>query len=166
MKSKIAKSKGRLYRDEIAKAGRQGVLPEIIIYKRLIVNTMTTQVPKDLCKQILEFDKTIRFAGIADKFGKIVMAGYRKGSVPLLSKEESVLSFMQTSIRMGTRKTMQAKLGKIVYAFALYEKVKRVTIPLSNYSVLMSSFDIEADHESIISKKILPLVKKHGLSRD
>jgi len=126
----------------------------------------SSQPPKDFCKQILEFDKTIRFAGIADKFGKIVMAEYRKGLVPLLSKEESALSVVRTSIISGIRKTMQAKLGKIVYSFTFYEKVKRATIPLSNYSILMVSFDIEADHESVILKKILPFVKKHGLLRD
>jgi len=124
------------------------------------------QVPNDFCKQILEFDKGIRFTGIADKFGKIVMTEYRKRSVPLLSKQEAVLSVMRSAIRLGTRKTLQPSLGKIVYSFTLYEKVKTATIPLSNHSFLMVSFDSEADHESIILKKILPLVKKHGLRRD
>jgi len=127
---------------------------------------MEKQIPKDLCKQILEFDKTIRFAAIADKFGKVVMEEYRKGAFPLLSKEEAALSVMQASIRMGSRKTMQPRLGKIVYSFTLHEKVKRATVPLSNHSVLMVSFDTEVDHESIIFKKILPLIKEHGLHRD
>lgn len=75
------------------------------------------QLAKDLCRHILELDKSIRFAGIADRFGKIVMEEYRKGLFPLLSKEEAALSVLQTSIRMGSRKTMQPKLGKIVYTF-------------------------------------------------
>jgi len=125
-----------------------------------------SQVPRDFCKQILELDKTIRFAGIADKFGKMVMTAYRKGTTSLLSKHESVLSVMQSSIRMGTRKTMQPQLGKIVYTFTVYEKVKRASIPLHNFAVLMVSFDPESDHETLILKKILPLVKKHGLHRD
>lgn len=124
------------------------------------------QVPNDFCKQILACDKRIRFAGVADKFGKIVMSEYRKGSVPLLSKQESMLSAIQTTIRMGTQKTVQPILGKIIYSFTFYEKVKRATIPLSDHSSLMISFDIEADHESIILKKILPLLKSHSLRKD
>lgn len=130
------------------------------------VESKMSKVRNDLCKQIIGFDKTIRFAGIADKFGKIVMEEYRKGTFPLLSKEESALSVLQTSIRMGIGKTMQARLGKIVYTFTEYEKIKRATIPLSDHSVLMVSFEKEGDHESMIWKKILPLVKKHGLRRD
>ena len=121
------------------------------------------KVPKDFCKQILTFDKSMRYAGVADKFGKVIMAEYRKGYTPLLSKQESVLSAMRSVIIMGTRKIMQPTLGKIVYAFTLYEKVKRATIPLTNNFVLMVSFDIEADHESIILKKILPFIQNHGL---
>jgi len=123
---------------------------------------MEKPIPQDFCKQILESDKHIRFAGISDRYGKIVMEEYRRGTLPLLSKEESALSFLQTSMRMGSRKSMQARLGKIVYAFTFYEKVKRVTIPLSGHSILMVSFDIEADHDSII-KKTLSLIKKHQL---
>jgi hypothetical protein len=40
--------------------------------------------------------------------------------------------------------------------------LKRVTISLDNYDypVLMVSFDIGVDHESIILEKIIPFVKK------
>jgi hypothetical protein len=33
---------------------------------------------------------------------------------------------------MGTRKVLEDKLGKTIYAFALYNKVKRATIPINN----------------------------------
>lgn len=125
-----------------------------------------SQLLKDLCTKILEFDKTIRFVGIVDKFGKTVITEYRKGSVPLLTEEESVLSVIQSTITLGTRKTLQPKLGKIGYICVVYEKVKLVTVPLIDGSVLMVSFDREAEHESLIEKKIQPLAKKLGLRRD
>ena len=123
------------------------------------------QILKDFCKQILELDKTIRFAGIVDNLGIIVMTEYREGLLPLLSKYELESSVMQEALRMVTRKGMETNLGKLVYAFSLYEKVKWATIPLSNPEdhMLLVSFDIEADHESIILKKILPHLKKYGL---
>ncbi len=122
-------------------------------------------VPKDLCKEILEFDNTIRFAGITDKFGKVTLSQYRKGAVALLEEEESILSIIQSSIILGTRRTLQPRLGEIDYIAVIYEKVKLITIPLSNSSVLMLSCDKQADHDSIITEKILPSLKKHHLRK-
>jgi hypothetical protein len=125
-----------------------------------------SQIPKQFCKQILELDEAFRFAGIIDKFGKILMAEHRKSSSPLLSKQEAMLSFTQSAIRMGSRKTLQPKLGKLIYTFSWYEKVKRATIPLNNSSVLLLSFDVEAPHDDMILNKVIPLAKKHGLLKD
>ena len=123
----------------------------------------TKQTPDDFCSQLLGLDKGIRFAGIADKFGKMTMSEYRKGLVPLLSREESILAILQSAIRMGSRKTLQANLGKIVYSMTLYERVVMVTAPLSDHALLMLSFDLKGNHESIIVKRILPLLKKYRL---
>jgi hypothetical protein len=117
-------------------------------------------VSKILCKQILGLDKTIRYVGIANMEGKMIAQGYRKGLRSLLTIEESELSAMQSIFRMGTRKVFEGKLGKTIYAFALYEKVKRATIPLDNENILMISFDMEANHEFIILSKILPHIRK------
>ena len=122
-----------------------------------------SELPKDFCRQILDVDESIRFAGVSDSGGKTIMKEYRKGVIPLLSKQEEESSLMQAAIRMAARKVFEPKMGKTIYAFALYEKVKRATIPLSNDLILMVSFDIEADHEPIILLKVIPLAKKHGL---
>jgi hypothetical protein len=52
-------------------------------------------------------------------------------------------------------------MGKPLYSFTVYEKIKRTTLSLDNedYPILMVSFDTEADHESIILNKIIPCVK-------
>jgi len=67
---------------------------------------------------------------------------------------------------MKTREDYEQKLGKTIYTFALYDKVKRVSIALyeENYSLLMVSFDVAADHESIILHKILPRLKDYNLN--
>jgi hypothetical protein len=72
---------------------------------------------------------------------------------------------MESVLRMNTRKDFESKLGKPLYSFTLYQKVKRVTITLESkeYPILMASFDLEADHENIIVNKILPMVNKEGL---
>jgi hypothetical protein len=46
----------------------------------------------------------------------------------------------------------------------LYQKIKRVTITLESeeYPVLLASFDLDADHNNIITNKILPLISEIG----
>lgn len=115
--------------------------------------------PQDLCSKILAADAGIRFAGVANSLGKIIASEYRKGLAPLLTQEETEKSILQSIVRMGTRQTLEEKLGKTVYAFALYEKVKRASMMLPGGNILMVSFDTNANHESIILNKILPLTK-------
>lgn len=114
-----------------------------------------------MCKQIIELDSAIRFVGIPNKFGKQIVVEYRKGLTPLLTDTESELYAVESVMRMNNRKDYESKLGKPIYSFTLYEKIKRTTISLDNkdYPILMVSFDTEADHESIILNRIIPFVK-------
>ena len=118
-----------------------------------------------LCSKIIESDKAIRFVGISNKMGNQIISRYRSGLTPLLTPSEIEMYAMQTILRMNTRKDFELKLGKPLYSFTLYQKVKRVTIPLENeqYPILMASFDVEADHDNIIVNKILPLINEEGL---
>ena len=88
-----------------------------------------------LCKHILEADNSIRFAGITNKFGSMIVYEYRKDLVPLLTENESTLSTIESVIRMNTRigeKNIELKLGKPIYSFTIYEKIKRVTFLLDD----------------------------------
>jgi hypothetical protein len=118
-----------------------------------------------ICDEILELDASIRFAGIANDMGKLVAAKFKRGVQAILSKEEIEDNIIKAVLRMKTREDYEQKLGKTIYTFALYEKVKRASIALDHekYSLLMVSFDIAADHESIILHKILPRIKHHNL---
>ena len=118
-----------------------------------------------ICNEILELDSSIRFAGIANKMGKLVAAQFTRGVEALLTREEIEANMINAVLRMKTRQDYEQKLGKTIYTFALYEKVKRASIALDqgNYSLLMVSFDVAAHHESIILHKILPRIKQHNL---
>ena len=97
--------------------------------------------------------------------GNQIISRYRRDLIPLLTREETEKLALDSVLRMNTRKDFESKLGKPIYSFTLYQKVKRITIALENkeYPVLMASFDIEADHENIIVNKILPMVNEEGL---
>jgi hypothetical protein len=118
-----------------------------------------------LCSRILESDKTIRFVGISNKMGNQIISRYRSGLVPLLTPKEIEMYAMQSVLRMNTRKDYESKLGKPIYSFTLYQKIKRVTVTLENreYPILLASFDIEANHENVIVNKILPMISEEGM---
>src|ERR671911_1828551 len=111
-----------------------------------------------LCSRILESDSLIRFVGISNKMGNQIISRYRAGLTPLLTPKEIEMYAIQSVLRMNTRKDFESKLGKPIYSFTLYQKVKRVTIALENkeYPILMASFDLEANHDHIIIDKMLP----------
>lgn len=120
---------------------------------------------EDMCGQILLLDKSVRFAGIANKMGKVVAHKFREDVTPILTLEELQGSAIKSVLRMKTREDYEAKLGRAIYTFTLYEKVKRASIPLQNddYVLLIVSFEKDADHETIILSKILPVLQREGL---
>jgi hypothetical protein len=125
----------------------------------------TNNEEEKICDEILQLDNSIRFAAIANKMGKIVAAKFNQGIKALLTKEEIEANIIKAVLRMKTREDYEEKLGRTIYTFALYEKVKRASIALNkgDYSLLMVSFEVAADHESIILHKILPRAKEYNL---
>lgn len=108
----------------------------------------------------------IRFAGAATLEAEIVAEEYRKAVEPLLTKEESQLSIMQSLMRGATRRTLEQKLGRTIYATAVYDKVKRATITIFDKqtgqasALLMLSVEKEANLETVITEKILPFLER------
>jgi hypothetical protein len=99
--------------------------------------------------------------------GKILAAEYRAGVTPLLTRGDEELSIMHSVVRMGMRQALEDGLGKTVYAFALYEKLKRASIMTYDKNglydtIVIVSFDREANHDSLIVHKILPYLKRAG----
>ena len=84
-----------------------------------------------ICDEILELDSTIRFAGIGNKMGKIVAAKFNPEVKVLLTREEIEANIIKAVLRMKTREDYEEKLGRTIYTFALYEKVKRASIALN-----------------------------------
>jgi hypothetical protein len=111
-----------------------------------------------LCKDILNLDPKIRFAGICDETGQTKYGGQREGVRNLFSPEETKKSNLQALARWGLRNALAPKIGKGRYSMAEYEKIKRITAPLENYHLLLVTTEIEADHGRIIDNilQLLP----------
>jgi hypothetical protein len=119
-----------------------------------------------ICDQVLHSDDSIRFVGIPNKMGKLVVSRYRNRLVPIITEQEIEILAIESVLRMKTRKDFESKFGRPIYSFTLYERVKRATLNLQDknseeYPILMVSFDREADHDSIIMNKILPIIREY-----
>jgi hypothetical protein len=113
----------------------------------------------NLCKDILELDQNIRFAGVCDDTGEIRHGGQRQGVSNLLSSDETKRSNLQALARWSLRNSLSPKIGKGKYAMAEYERIKRITFPLEDYHLLLITTEVNADHGKIIDK-VLDMLKK------
>jgi hypothetical protein len=104
-----------------------------------------------LCKDILSIDPNVRYAAVCDDSGELKYGGHREGISNLLSTEETKKSNLQALARWGLRNSLAPKIGKGIYAMAEYEKLKRITIPLENDSLLLITTETKADHPKIIN---------------
>ena len=105
-----------------------------------------------LCKDILNLDLKVRYAGVCDETGETKYGGQREGTKSLLSPEETKKSNLQALARWGLRNSLYPKIGKGKYAMAEYEKLKRITFPLEEQesNLLLVTTEVDADHARII----------------
>ena len=141
------------------------------------------------CEGIIAKDSSIRFVGLANQMGKLIGEAYRVGLQPLMNRQETEHYTIQTVLRASTRETFENKIGKQLYALAVYEKLIRATIPINimigdeaknngddsdkkvkrrkdqdpKWLYLLVSFDSGSDVISIVEDKILPQIKRSGV---
>jgi hypothetical protein len=127
---------------------------------------------KEFCDKIIATDSRIRYVGIADKHGIIITMGERKGIVPLLNDEETAQYAITASTRQYTRLRWQNILGKLYYTCSLYEKILRITIPITNQKnrlEYLMIFTLDPDNiddfDNLITTKIMPMINSFFSSK-
>ena len=124
------------------------------------------------CKQILKADKSIRFAGIANNLGSLIVTKYREGVVPLMTEEQTSQYAIEAVLRAAIREEFESNIGKLEYSIGKYERLIRATVPIILENIdynesknmklyLLLSFDIDSDAKTVIDKKILPYIKEN-----
>jgi hypothetical protein len=115
----------------------------------------------EFSKKILNLDPSVRWMGIANKFGVLLNAEHREGLEQLMTDEENEEYAALTVTRHKTRIKFQPKIGDLTYAVGKYEKVIRATIRINEDFFLLLTLDVDAkDYDSILVNKVIPLVKK------
>lgn len=104
-----------------------------------------------LHRKIMDLDVSIRLVTICTNDGEIMYSDHREGVRNLLTPEESKSSLQLAINAWKARGELAPKIGKGKYVLAEYEKIKRITMPLSdNKHLVYITTEIPSDHKKII----------------
>ena len=112
-----------------------------------------------LCESILNADKSVRFSGVIDSQGKLLIGRYRSDiSSPLIRANvdgnPQATSFYSAYQALAINKRFESDLGQIRFQVTEFDKVTLVSIPLTAQSdrFLCISLDAPTYHEKVIPK--------------
>ena len=94
-------------------------------------------------------DPKIRMVTICDSSGKIMFSDHKPGVTNLLTPDESKKSLEMAVNAWKTRSQLANKIGKGHFVLAEYDKIKRITLPLGEHLLYITT-DVDADHSRIL----------------
>jgi hypothetical protein len=117
-----------------------------------------TDIPDSLyakkCNQLLA-ESEIRFAGIVDKYGKLIDGGFKQGITPHEGDETRLQSFLEFVSKASIRKEYDESLGPINYLAARRDKAVLVSFPFPITQVLLLiSAEPTANIENLAKKVV------------
>ncbi len=96
---------------------------------------------EQLVKKIVELDSSIRFGAISNRFGEIIAKFPREGVTLHLNEYETSKLLREASSSWHYRHQLSFKLGKGIFALAVYEKLIRLTIPIDQENLLLLTLE-------------------------
>ena len=105
---------------------------------------------KKLCSDFLKSNKKIRFAGVLDSKGILVVQKSRDNSISLLSDDELKMLVYYTSDRWNRLQNIQHKLGKVKETITKFENVTTIILFLDQNLFLVST-DPNSNNSKITS---------------
>jgi hypothetical protein len=114
-----------------------------------------------ICSGIFDIDGKIRFVGIIDEMGKLIVGEMKNGLSSLEQDDGSIRLYLGYAINNVLRRDFDSVFGKVLYTFSEREKIKLLTIPMKD-NLLLISMDISSDHDELIEKILKTLNKLTG----
>ena len=113
--------------------------------------------------RLFNLDKNIRFVAVANKSGDILAKATKSDTNLFLSPDETQETIHHAITAWKSREKHYAKIGDGLYTLAVYEKLRRATIPLPSGNLLLVTID-NAGGQQQIMEKIINEVKIHDIS--
>ena len=115
---------------------------------------------QNLVDKILALDENIRFAAIADLDGNMILSKSQEGTNLLLSPESTKDTLRHAATAWKSRMKHVDEIGKGLYTIAVYEKLRRVTMPLSDDRILLVTIDNAGGQKQILDALLNEVVYK------
>jgi len=118
-----------------------------------------------LVSMMLEANKNVRYACICDGEGKILWNSRRTDIESLITAEETRESVKAACENWSKREKLSEKIGKGNFAIVDYEKLKRITVPLTNNHLLY--MHVEPNKREYMGDilKIIKYVEEHPIQK-
>ena len=113
--------------------------------------------------RLFNLDKNIRFVAVANKSGDILAKATKSDTDLFLSPDETQETIHHAITAWKSREKHYPKIGDGLYTLAVYEKLRRATIPLPSGNLLLVTID-NAGGQQQIMEKIINEVKIHDIS--
>ncbi len=117
----------------------------------------------EICNTLLKTNKAIRFVGVLGRNGDLVAGDHNTGVEQLLTPDEVKMSLHYAAKRWETRRNMSHRVGNAKYSITEYDRVRQITIPLSDSELLLMSTDTNIDFKEILDSVNKILDKNYSL---
>ncbi len=117
-----------------------------------------------LVSMILEANKDVRYATICDSEGKMLWNSRRNDVENIMNIEDTRASLKRALENWKEREKLYPKIGRGRFACVEYEKLTRISVPLTNHQLLY--VHVEAGKHEFMGDilKIVDWVEKHPSS--
>ena len=99
-------------------------------------NESSFQLYDEKCKILLK-EPEIRFAGIINKNGELVLGGFKEGLIPYENDETKLQAFFNFVSKASIRKEFDESLGPLNYIAARRDKAVLVSFPFPISQILL-----------------------------
>ena len=102
------------------------------------------------CNELLE-DIEIRFAGVINKMGNLIVGGFKKDVKPFQNYTKQRMLYMQMVLEISMRREFDSDLGAVNYTASSRNNALMITIPIEDKIVLVSA-NPDASTKRIVNK--------------
>ena len=122
--------------------------------------------PQFLADKLLHSDSHIRFVAISNMGGNILASVNREGMNNILTEDETEKSLQRAISSWNSRRELFDKTGEGKYALVVYEKLKRITIPIDKEHLIYITFDSDGNNRDVVQAvlNLKPGQTSEGLS--
>ena len=121
---------------------------------------MASREYEELYESILTVNPKVRFVAILNLQGKLIQKGHRRDIESYLDSLDQLTSVQHALESWHLRSQYVEQIGLTKYAMAIYEKIRRYTVPIGQTHLLYLTTEPDISHETFV-QDVLTLVDKH-----